>query len=82
MTTIQFKVADLYEFEGALPTSPQNPSRITDLVKRQFSFLPQPIDVQVDAEYVTISFQEESSDAKIEARRLAGKASKRAAEGN
>jgi hypothetical protein len=81
VTTIQFKVADLYEFEGALLASPQNPSGIIDLVKKQFSFLPQPIDIQADAEYVTISFHEEASEAKTEARRLAGKASKRAARG-
>jgi tetratricopeptide (TPR) repeat protein len=83
MRTLRLKIAGLFEFEGR-PSSAQSadPSAIRSLALKQFSFLPQPVGVQVEGDEVVIQFPEESAAAQTEAARLADKAGKRAAEGN
>lgn len=82
MRTIRLKVKDLYEFEEqSAPEGRVDVAAVTLLVAKQFSFLPQPVAVQVDGNEAVISFPAESAVAQTEAARLAPKASKRAAEG-
>ena len=80
MRTIRLKVADLFEFEGKPPSG--DLATITTLAAKQFSFLPQPVVVQVEGDEIAIQYPEESSAAQAEAARLAGRAGRRAAEGN
>jgi tetratricopeptide (TPR) repeat protein len=79
---IRLKVSDLYDFEGRTPVSNPEPDVITTLAIKQFSFLPKPLTVLVEGDYVTISFPEESAAAQAEAVRLAKRGSQRAREGN
>lgn len=51
-------------------------------VRKQFTFLPDPITVTVDGEEVIVKFPEETAGSRAEASRLAEKAGKRASEGN
>ena len=80
MRTIRLKVADLFEFEGKPPSS--DFAAITTLAVKQFGFLPQPVGVQVEGDEIAIQYPEESTAAQAEAARLAGRAGRRAAEGN
>jgi tetratricopeptide (TPR) repeat protein len=80
MRTIRLKVADLFEFEGKPPAS--DLATITTLAAKQFGFLPQPVVVQVEGDEIAIQYPEESSAAQAEAAQLAGRAGRRAAEGN
>jgi tetratricopeptide (TPR) repeat protein len=83
MLSITITIADLFEFEGKLPPVERpDDAAIGVMVQRQFRFLPQPINVQIEPKAVTISYNEESPTAKAEAARLASRASKRAAEGS
>ena len=83
MRTLRLKTADLFEFEGTLPSAQiADPAAITSLALKQFNFLPQPVSVIVQGDEVVIQFPEESAAAQVEAARLATKAGKRAAEGN
>ena len=82
MQSITVAINDLFEFEGqAIPASKPELALLEGMVRRQFSFLPQPLDIQVGADAVTISFAEESPAAQQEAVRLAGRAGKRASQG-
>ena len=80
MRTIRLKVADLFEFEGKPPSS--DFAAITTLAAKQFGFLPQPVVVHIEGDEIVIQYPEESSAAQAEAARLAGRAGRRAAEGN
>ena len=51
-------------------------------VRKQFTFLPDPITVSVDGEEVVVEFPEETAGSRAEASRLTEKAGKRASEGN
>lgn len=83
MQSITVSANDLFQFEGQ-PIPAQRPDNtvIEVMVHRQFSFLPQPLKVEIGGETVTISFTEESPAAQQEAVRLAARAGKRAAEGD
>ena len=83
MQSITVAINDLFEFEGqAIPASKPENALLEVMVRRQFSFLPQPLEIQIGVDSVTISFAEESPAAQQEAVRLAGRAGKRAADGN
>ncbi|MGI8602525.1 MAG: tetratricopeptide repeat protein [Verrucomicrobiales bacterium] len=83
MRTIRLKIEDLFEFEEkSFVGDARDVATVTALVVKQFGFLPQPVGVQVEDKEVVISFPEESAAAQAEAKRLAEKGSKRAAEGN
>jgi hypothetical protein len=60
---IQIKIADLYGFEGKTSDLKPDSEAISALALKQFSFLPQPLTVQVEGDNVSISFPEESSAA-------------------
>jgi len=80
---IEIDVRTLYEFSGM--AVPEKLPPLTDLetrVREQFSFLPQPIEVQFDGWRGVIIYTEESPAAREEAKRLQEKAAKRAAQGN
>ena len=76
------KVADLLDFEGRPASEVPDSATITALAVKQFSFLPQPVTVQLEADEAILTFPEESNAAQAEAARLAERAGKRAAEGN
>jgi Tfp pilus assembly protein PilF len=83
MQSITVAINDLFEFEGqAIPASKPENAMLEVMVRRQFSFLPQPLEIQIGVESVTVSFADEAPAAQQEAVRLAGRAGKRAAEGN
>ncbi len=83
MNSVTITINDLFEFEGQ-PAPAQRPDNavIDAMVRRQFEFLRQPLQVEIDGNTVTVSFSEESLNAQDEAGRLAERAAKRAAEGN
>ena len=71
MLSVTITIADLFEFEGKLPPAERpDDAAIGAMVQRQFRFLPQPINIQIGQNAVTISFNEESPTAKEEAARL------------
>ena len=83
MQSVTVSVNDLFEFEGQpIPAQRPDNAAVEVMVHRQFSFLPQPLKVEIGSETVTISFTEESPVAQQEAVRLAVRAGKRAAEGD
>jgi len=81
--SVTIQINDLFEFEGQ-PVPAQRPDNavVEAMVQRQFSFLPQPLKVEIGSETVSISFAEESPAAQQEAVRLAARAGKRAAQGD
>ena len=80
---IEIDVRTLYEFSGmAVPDKLPPLADLESMVREQFSFLPQPIEVQFDGWRGVITYPEESATARAEARRLQEKAAKRAAQGN
>ena len=82
MQSITVAINDLFEFEGqAIPGTKPESALLEAMVRRQFSFLPQPLQIRVGDDSVTVSFAEESPAAQQEAVRLAGRAGKRAANG-
>lgn len=80
---VTININDLFDFEGQ-PAPAQRPesSIIAAMVRRQFEFLRQPLQIEVGEAAVTITFAEESTRAQDEAIRLAERAAKRANEGN
>ena len=82
MQSLRIKIADLFEFDGAPPVQNPDFAVVTMLVLKQLGFLPQPITVVVEGNEVIIQFPEASVAAQTEAKQLAEKAGKRAAEGN
>src|SRR5208283_845255 len=81
--SVTIQINDLFEFEGQ-PVPAQRPDNavVEAMARRQFEFLRQPIQIEVEDSTVTISFAEESTTAQDEAARLAERAAKRAGEGN
>lgn len=79
---IKIDVRLLYEFSGE-PISKDMPSPQTlkTFVKEKYSFLPQPVGVEINNWSALISYSEVSESAKAEAIRLADRASKRASRG-
>ena len=80
---IEIDVRTLYEFSGM--TVPEKLPPLADLekmIREQFYFLPQPIEVQLDGWRGVITYTKESPTARAEAKRLQEKAAKRAAQGN
>ena len=83
MQSVTVSVNDLFEFEGQpIPAQRPDNAAVEVMVHRQFSFLPQPLKVEIGSETVTVSFTEESPVAQQEAARLAVRAGRRAAEGD
>lgn len=83
MKSVTIAINDLFEFEGQpVPAARPEDSAIEALVRRQFAFLRQPVQIQVGNGTVTVSFSEGSLAAQAEAARLTDKAAKRANEGN
>jgi len=81
LRTLRMKISDLFEFYVSRPDVLPDLAEITALVLKQFSFLPQPILVQIEGDEVVIQHPEEGVDARTEAARLADKAAKRSAQG-
>jgi len=82
MSSVCVAINDLFEFEGkSVPTERPDNLAIEAMVQHQFKFLPQPIQINISENDVTIHFTEEASEAKEEAKRLGIKAGKRAADG-
>ena len=80
---IEIDVRTLYEFSGrAVPEKLPPLADLEPMVREQFSFLPQPIKVQLDGWRGVITYIKESPNAQAEAKRLQEKAAKRAAQGN
>jgi len=80
---IEIDVRTLYEFQGmAVPEKLPPLTDLETMVREQFSFLPQPIEVQFEGWEGVITYTEESPAARAEAKRLQEKAAKRAAQGN
>jgi len=83
MQSVTVSVNDLFEFEGQpIPAQRPDNAAVEVMVHRQFSFLPQPLKVEIGSETVTVSFTEESPVAQQEAVRLGVRAGRRAAEGD
>lgn len=80
--TIRLKISDLFEFEGQTAPGTPDTATVTALARKQFGFLPQPVLIQIEGDEVVIQYPEEPAAAQTEAKRLADKAGKRAAEGN
>ncbi len=80
---IEIDARTLYEFSGmAVPEKLPPLADLETMVREQFSFLPQPIEVQFDGWRGVITYPKESATARAEAKRLQEKAAKRAAQGN
>jgi len=80
---IEIDARTLYEFSGmVIPEKPPPLADLETMVREQFSFLPQPIEVQFEGWRGVITYTKESPTAQAEAKRLQEKASKRAAQGN
>jgi Flp pilus assembly protein TadD len=81
--TVTITIKDLFDFDGA-PAPEQQPevAVIEAMVRRQFAFLRQPLQIDIGDGTVTIGFAEESTRAQDEALRLAERAAKRANEGD
>ena len=83
MNVVTIAINDLFDFEGyAAPAVRPDDDTILAMVKRQFAFLPQPLDIEIGDSAVTVSFPSESKNAQMEASRLAERAAKRATEGD
>ena len=83
MNVVTIAINDLFDFEGhAAPAVRPDDGTISAMVKRQFAFLPQPLDIEIGVSAVTVSFPSESKNAQTEASRLAERAAKRATEGD
>src|SRR5206468_1189734 len=81
MKEIRLKVSDLFEIESQTAERPKEFAAITDYVLKHYGFLPKPIAVTVENDEVVISYPEEPDAKREEAARLAGRAVKRASEG-
>ena len=80
---IEIDARTLYEFSGmAVPEKLPPLTDLEKMIREQFSFLPQPIEVRFDGWKGIITYTEESPAAREEAKRLQEKAAKRAAQGN
>ncbi len=83
MRHLRLKLSDLLDLAGQSPADcTTDDAEVKALVRRQFSFLPQPLAITVEGDEVLIEFQEEPATAQAEALRLAQKGTKRAAEGD
>ena len=72
MNVVTIAIGDLFDFEGrTLPAVRPDDETITAMVKRQFSFLPQPLQIEIGDKSVTVSFAAESPTAQQESTRLA-----------
>ena len=83
VNSVTIQINDLFEFEGQ-PVPAQRPDNaaIEAMARRQFEFLRQPLQIEINESAVTVSFTGESTTAQDEAARLAERATKRAGEGN
>ena len=80
---IEIDVRTIYELAGMpVPATPPTPAELEPLMRRQFAFLPQPIEVEFDGWKGVISHPQESPAARAEAARLGDKAAKKAAQGD
>ena len=76
---IEIDIRTLYEFSG-IPVPEEQPPlpQVEKMIREQFSFLPQSVEVQVKGWKGVITFAKETSDARAEAERLQKKAAQRA----
>lgn len=82
MNVVTIAIGDLFDFEGrTLPAVRPDDETITAMVRRQFAFLPQPLQIEIADKSVTVSFAAESATAQQESTRLAERAGKQAAAG-
>ena len=82
MRTATVSINDLFEFAGQTPPAMRpKDATLIDMAERQFAFLPGRPKIEVQKDAVTVSFSEESPNARQEAERLADRAGKRAAQG-
>ncbi len=82
MNVVTIAIADLFDFDGqTAPAVRPGDEVISAMVKRQFAFLPQPLQIKISDTSVTVSFPMESVTAHQEASRLAERAGKQAAAG-
>ncbi len=82
MNVVTIAISDLFDFEGqTAPTVRPDDATLSTMVRRQFEFLPQPLQIELSDKSVTVSFPAESATAREEAARLAGRAGKQAATG-
>ena len=80
---IDIDVRTLFEFTGMpVPDKLLPLAELETMVREQFSFLPQPIEVKFEGWEGVITYPKESPAARAEARRLQKKAAQRAAQGN
>ena len=83
VNSVTIQISDLFEFEGhPVPAQRPDNAAIEAMARRQFEFLRQPIQIEINESTVTVSFAGESTTAQDEAERLAERATKRAGEGN
>lgn len=82
MRAATISISDLFEFEGReLPPGRPDTAAVTAMARRQFSFLPEPLKIEINGSNVTVTFPAESESAQQEAARLADRAAKRASAG-
>lgn len=85
MPILRLKLADLQTLSAPTAEGTEADAGSADLearLRRQFSFLPDPITVKVEGGEVVVEFPEETAGSRSEAARLSEKAGKRASEGN
>ena len=68
--SVTLQINDLFEFEGQ-PVPAQRPDNVVveAMVRRQFHFLRQSLQIEIGEHTVTVSFSEESPGAQHEAER-------------
>jgi Tfp pilus assembly protein PilF len=82
MNVVTIAISDLFDFDDqTAPAIRPGDEVISAMVKRQFAFLPQPLQIQIADKSVTVSFPTESTTAHQEAARLAERAGKQATAG-
>jgi len=79
---INIDIRTLYEFNGIDVPGEKPPfPEVEKMIREQFSFLPQPVEIQAEGWKATIKYPEESPESRAEAERLQKKATQRATQG-
>lgn len=79
---INIDIRTLYEFKGIdVPDEKPPLPEVEKMIREQFSFLPQPFEIQAEGWKATIKYSKESPESRAEAERLRKKASQRATQG-
>ena len=81
MTAFTLSLSDFYDLANVpKPDGTSDVNAVEELARREFAFVGRPLEIRVEGDFVTVSFQEDSA-AMSEAQRLAERAAKRAREG-